>query len=159
MCNQEVKSAMRTEWRFESVQLLVVLSAVALLGVSCGKPNAPESISGPIDPDGYYISVYKEIGRHWSPAQDLVEGEMKRVVYIFKIMPEGSIEDIRLHESTGNERFEQSVLKAISASNPVEPHPPGTSYPCIKMVFRLTVPGTIPSSPQEIIYSKPNVHP
>jgi TonB family protein len=131
--------------------MLVVVSTVALLAVSCAKRNAPATASGSIDTNAYYISIYKEIGRHWSPTKDLIEGQQKRVVYVFKIMPDGSIEDIRLHESTGNKMFEQSVLKAIKDSNPVEPHPPGTSFPYIRMFFELTVPGKIPSGPQQVI--------
>jgi len=71
----------------------------------------------------YKIDVYETIKRNWSyPALD--DKSLAAIVEL-TVKNNGTILKTDMTQSSGNERFDQSVLKAITLSDPLPPFPEG----------------------------------
>lgn len=71
----------------------------------------------------YKIDVYETIKRNWSyPVQD--DKSLAAIVEL-TVQNNGTILKTRMTQNSGNERFDQSVLKAIKLSDPLPPFPEG----------------------------------
>lgn len=70
----------------------------------------------------YYLStIITRIGGNWrNPYKG---SEISAVVHFF-ITRDGIIEDVKLHKSSGNYLFDQSVLRAVNITNTLPPLPP-----------------------------------
>lgn len=74
----------------------------------------------------YVIKMKKRIEEHWAPPvvftyYGLTSGE---TVVQFKIMPDGSVEDVNVIKEKGDESLKKSSLQAIMDASPFEPIPP-----------------------------------
>lgn len=71
----------------------------------------------------YRMEIYDLIKSHWSlPALD---DENLAAVIELTVRSNGTIIKTRMTQSSGNERFDRSVLKAIKLSDPLPPFPEG----------------------------------
>ena len=71
----------------------------------------------------YRMEIYDLIKSHWSlPALD---DENLAAVIELTVKSNGTIIKTRMTQSSGNERFDRSVLKAIKLSDPLPPFPEG----------------------------------
>ncbi len=71
----------------------------------------------------YRMEIYDLIKSHWSlPALD---DENLAAVIELSVKSNGTIIKTRMTQSSGNERFDRSVLKAIKLSDPLPPFPEG----------------------------------
>jgi len=71
-------------------------------------------------PDYYLSSLHKKIKENWKT--DNIIGERTAIVS-FRIYRDGRIENISLEKSSGNTRFDRSVLEAVIATKQVPPFP------------------------------------
>lgn len=82
------------------------------------------------------------MNKNWAFAQQLASGTGNLVASIvFKVMPDGSIEDIFFTDRSGNSYLDDSAYKAIVKSSPVKPHPEGLARAYIEMGLRFTPEG------------------
>ncbi len=94
--------------------------------------EAPAIASGRGQPSGradgvtihlYKIDIYETIKNNWSyPAQD--DKSLAAIIEL-TVKNNGTILKTRMTQRSGNERFDQSVLKAIKLSDPLPPFPEG----------------------------------
>ncbi len=70
----------------------------------------------------YTNSIVKKIGRYWQWSS--VSSSFRAVVY-FKIDREGSVYDVKIKESSGDESFDQNALRAVQLAGPFAPLPEG----------------------------------
>jgi colicin import membrane protein len=89
--------------------------------------------------DLYRLEVAYTINKNWAFAEQLAGGSDRLMAsVVFKIMPDGKIEDIFFTDRSGNAYLDESALKAIVKSSPVRPHPPGLNRPYIELGLRFT---------------------
>lgn len=74
----------------------------------------------------YIIKMKKKIEEHWAPPviftyYGLTSGE---TVVQFKIMPDGSVNDLKVIREKGDESLKKSSLQAIMDASPFDPLPP-----------------------------------
>jgi len=91
--------------------------------------------------DIYRLEVAYAINKNWAYAEQLSGGENLVASVVFKIMPDGTIEDIFFTDRSGHAYLDDSALKAIVKSSPVKPHPEGISRPYIELGLRFTPKG------------------
>ena len=71
----------------------------------------------------YRIDVYELIKNNWSfPAHG---DESPTAIVVLTVQKNGTILKTHMTQSSGNERFDQSVMKAIKRSDPLPPFPDG----------------------------------
>jgi colicin import membrane protein len=92
--------------------------------------------------DLYRLEVAFAINRNWAFADQLARdrGEMVASI-VFKIMPDGRIEDIFFTDRSGNPYLDESAYRAIVKSSPVRPHPSELKRSYIEMGLRFTPKG------------------
>mgnify|MGYP000595622421 CR=1 FL=1 len=92
--------------------------------------------------DLYRLEVAFQIQKRWAFNDALAGGDQSLVAAIvFKIMPDGEIQDIFFTDRSGNKYLDESAYKAIVKSNPVDPHPDGLNQPYVEMGIRFTPQG------------------
>lgn len=73
---------------------------------------------------GWYEQLLRErVARNWR-SQDLDSRIQNRVAVMFDIQRDGSIQNVRVSQSSGNFTLDQSAQRAILASNPLPALPP-----------------------------------
>jgi colicin import membrane protein len=92
--------------------------------------------------DLYRLEVAFAINRNWAFADQLARdrGEMVASI-VFKVMPDGRIEDIFFTDRSGNPYLDESAYRAIVKSSPVRPHPSELKRSYIEMGLRFTPKG------------------
>ncbi len=92
--------------------------------------------------DLYRLEVAFTINRNWAFADQLARdrGEMVASI-VFKVMPDGRIEDIFFTDRSGNPHLDESAYRAIVKSSPVRPHPSELKRAYIEMGLRFTPKG------------------
>lgn len=92
--------------------------------------------------DLYRLEVAFSINRNWAFADQLARdrGEMVASI-VFKVMPDGRIEDIFFTDRSGNPYLDESAYRAIVKSSPVRPHPSELKRSYIEMGLRFTPKG------------------
>jgi colicin import membrane protein len=92
--------------------------------------------------DLYRLEVAFAINRNWAFADQLARdrGEMVASI-VFKVMPDGRIEDIFFTDRSGNPHLDESAYRAIVKSSPVRPHPSELKRSYIEMGLRFTPKG------------------
>lgn len=94
--------------------------------------------------EGELIDIYRTevaymINKNWAFAQQLGGGDGSLMASIvFKVMPDGRIEDIFFTDRSGNPYLDESARKAILKSSPVKPHPDKLNRPYVEMGLRFT---------------------
>jgi colicin import membrane protein len=92
--------------------------------------------------DLYRLEVAYAIQKNWAYADQLAGSRGDRVASIvFKVMPDGRIEDIFFTDRSGNPHLDESGYRAIVKSSPVRPHPRELNRPYIEMGLRFTPEG------------------
>ena len=76
-----------------------------------------------VDMGPYMKEMKKQIQSKWTPPKGMEE---KRVVSVFSIRRNGTIEDPTIVESSGTEAVDESALAAIKAASPLPKLPPGS---------------------------------
>jgi len=71
-------------------------------------------------PDWYLSSIHKKIKENWKT--DNILGERTAIVS-FRVYRDGRIENISLEKSSGNTRFDRSVIEAVISTKQVSPFP------------------------------------
>ena len=86
-----------------------------------GAPTA--TLDNPDFTYGYYVKrMVALIRARWT--RPLVPDETQSVVH-FRILRDGTIEDLELREASGSESFDRSALRAVQAASPLPPLPVG----------------------------------
>jgi colicin import membrane protein len=92
--------------------------------------------------DIYQLEIAYAIQKNWAFSEQMAGGgEKLQVLIYFKVMPDGTIQDINFNDRSGNPYLDESAYKAVVKSSPVKPHPEGLSKPYIIMGLRFTPKG------------------
>ena len=92
--------------------------------------------------DLYRLEVAFAIQKNWAFAEQLGGGRGDRIASIvFKVLPDGRIEDIFFTDRSGDPYLDESGYRAIVKSSPVRPHPNELRQPYIEMGLRFTPKG------------------
>ncbi|MCM8762091.1 MAG: TonB family protein [Candidatus Omnitrophica bacterium] len=71
-------------------------------------------------PDWYLSNIHKKIKENWKT--DNIIGQRTAIIS-FRIYRDGRIENISLEKSSGNTRFDRSVMEAVISTKQVQPFP------------------------------------
>lgn len=92
--------------------------------------------------DLYRLEVAFTVQKNWAFADQLAGARGDRVAsLVFKVMPDGRIEDIFFTDRSGNPHLDESAYRAIVKSSPVRPHPSDIRLPYVEMGLRFTPKG------------------
>ncbi|MGD9010229.1 MAG: TonB C-terminal domain-containing protein [Desulfobacteraceae bacterium] len=86
--------------------------------------------------DLYRMEVAYAVNKNWAFADQLSGGKKQVVSLVFKVLPDGSIEDIFFTDRSGNSYLDDSAYKAIVKSSPVKAFPPGLGRKFIEVGLR-----------------------
>ena len=86
--------------------------------------------------DLYRMEVAYAVNKNWAFADQLGSGKNQVVSLIFKVRPDGSIEDIFFTDRSGNSYLDESAYKAIVKSSPVKAFPAGLNRKYIEVGIR-----------------------
>ena len=87
--------------------------------------------------DIYRLEVAFSINKNWAYSEQLAGGGGDMMAWVtFKVLPDGTIDDISFTQRSGNAILDDSGYKAILKSSPVKPHPPGLARPYVEMGLR-----------------------
>jgi len=93
------------------------------------------------------IEIYKgeiafQVEKNWAFSQSLAGSQKALTGTIsFLVMPDGEIRDIWFDKRSGDTHLDESIRRAIMKTNPVSPHPAGSSKPFIRVGIRYTPKG------------------
>ncbi len=92
--------------------------------------------------DMYRLEISYQVNKNWAYAEQLSgAGEKLMASIVFKVMPDGTIEDIFFLDRSGNPYLDDSAYKAVVKSSPVRPHPPGLGRQYVELGLRFTPEG------------------
>ncbi len=92
--------------------------------------------------DLYRLEIAYQVQKNWAFAEQMAGGGRKMMASIvFKVLPDGSIQDIFFTDRSGNSYLDESAYRAIVKSSPVKPHPAGLRVAYIEMGLRFTPEG------------------
>jgi len=92
--------------------------------------------------DLYRLEVAFTVQNNWAFADQLAGARGDRMASIvFKVMPDGRIEEIFFTDRSGNPHLDDSAYRAIVKSSPVRPHPSEIRMPFVEMGLRFTPKG------------------
>jgi colicin import membrane protein len=86
--------------------------------------------------DLYRTEIAFAVNKNWAYANQLAGGENLVVAIAFKILPDGTIDEIFFTDRSGDPYLDESAYKAIIKSSPVKPFPPGLRAPYVEMGLR-----------------------
>lgn len=101
-------------------------------GFGQGGQEEPELI------DLYRLEVAFQIQKNWAYAG--TGGNLVAMI-VFKVLPDGTIEDIFFTDRSGDATLDDSAYRAIVKSSPAKPHPPGIGRPYVEIGLRFTPQG------------------
>ena len=70
----------------------------------------------------YTNTIIRKIGRFWQWSESY--GRLRAVVY-FKILKDGTVTDVKIKESSGDDGFDNNARRAVQLSSPFAPLPDG----------------------------------
>ncbi|MDR2191322.1 MAG: TonB family protein [Endomicrobium sp.] len=70
----------------------------------------------------YSQTIIRNIARHWQWSESY--GRLRTVVY-FKILRDGTVTDVKVKESSGDDGFDDNAQRAVQRSSPLAPLPDG----------------------------------
>ncbi len=87
-------------------------------------------------PYAYYTNlIVRKIGRYWQWANEF--GKLKSVVY-FKILKDGSVSEVSLKDSSGDQLFDEQAMRAVKMASPFPPLPEGYAENDLGVYFEFT---------------------
>ncbi|MEM1181112.1 MAG: energy transducer TonB [Acidobacteriota bacterium] len=96
-------------------------------GSAVGVSKNETAVLGVEDPNftyGYYLDlIVGRISANWT--RPPVGGDIKDARVYFRIEKNGTVKDLALRQTSGDESFDQSALLAVKASSPLPPLPKG----------------------------------
>ena len=76
-------------------------------------------------PYSYFLSaIERKVSENWYSAVSQGRAGLTCVVY-FRLMRDGSVEDVRVETSSGNGYFDRAALRAVRSGSPYPPLPVG----------------------------------
>jgi len=95
--------------------------------------NVPGGASSPweekqkeLEYSAYYDQVHRAVRENWIPPQDMnVEAASATTVVSLTLLPDGRVLKSYIEETSGDPKFDQSVMRAILKSTPFPPPPIG----------------------------------
>jgi colicin import membrane protein len=94
--------------------------------------------------DIYRLEIAYQVNKNWAYSEQLGGSGKKQMASIaFKVMPDGSIQDIFFVDRSGSPYLDDSAYKAIVKSSPVQPHPQGLARAYVEMGLRFTPEGVL----------------
>jgi len=73
---------------------------------------------------GYYVDLMRsQIARHWSTAG--LAGDTHKVLITFTILKDGTVQDAKISQPSGNYTLDSASLRAVLESSPLPPLPQG----------------------------------
>ena len=92
--------------------------------------------------DIYRIEVAYQIQKNWAFSEQLAgtRNDLKTSL-VFKVLPNGEIQDILFTDRSGNSYVDESAFRAIKKSSPVKPHPEGVRRNYVEVGLRFTPEG------------------
>lgn len=107
-----------------------------------GLPGASGRPAGGALIDTYRNIVAFQIQKNWNFAQQLAgDSSNLLVAVVFKVLPNGEINDFWFEKRSGNIHLDESAKKAVLKSSPVQAHPPGISKPYVIVAIEFTPSG------------------
>ena len=92
--------------------------------------------------DIYRVEIAYQVQKNWAFSEQLAGKDTKlQASLVFKVMPDGQIQDLFFTDRSGNRFLDDSAYNAIIKSNPVAPHPEGVVKPFIHVGLRFTPEG------------------
>jgi len=92
--------------------------------------------------DIYRVEIAYQIQKNWAFPSQLAGGRSDlQTMLVFKVMPNGDIEDLFFTDRSGNSHFDESAYRAVMKTNPVDPHPAGLIRAYVQMGLRFTPEG------------------
>jgi len=92
--------------------------------------------------DVYRVEVALMIQQNWAYAEQIGGRNKNQETYlVFKVLPNGEIQDVFFTDRSGNTYLDESAYRAIVKSNPVKPFPPGVNEPYVEIGLRFTPEG------------------
>jgi protein TonB len=92
----------------------------------------PAGLSGQVQVDArdfeftyYLMLVRNRVAQNWAPPAGLGTGAGIQAVAFFRIMRDGSVQNLSLETGSGIDYFDRSVLRAVALSDPLPPLPLG----------------------------------
>jgi len=87
----------------------------------------------------YKTNIWNKVRGNWSYPDIMSGGYALEALVTVKVQKDGNVVGFRLVKSSGNQLFDQSVLRAVQHSNPFPPFPDGyvKSYEEIELRFSL----------------------
>jgi colicin import membrane protein len=91
--------------------------------------------------DLYRVEIANRVNKNWNFPKQLA-GKNKKLVtsLVFKVMPDGEIQDIFFLDRSGNQYLDDSALKAVKRAKP-PPHPKGLVESFVDVGLRFTPEG------------------
>lgn len=84
-------------------------------------------------PYSYFINqMRRRISDNWAYSKNV--GGLRTVVY-FRIMKDGSIENVKVSETSGNNYYDQMAMRSVTLSDPFPPLPAGFSDEYLGVFF------------------------
>ena len=92
--------------------------------------------------DIYRIEIAYQIQKNWAFSEQLAgtRNDLKTSL-VFKVLPNGEIQDIFFTDRSGNSYLDESAFRAIKKSSPVKPHPEGVRRDYVEVGLRFTPEG------------------
>jgi colicin import membrane protein len=92
--------------------------------------------------DLYRGEIAYSINANWAFSEQLANRNQKLMAsLVFKVMPDGHIEDIFFVDRSGNQYLDDSAMKAVMKSSPVKSHPSELNRPYVELGLRFTPEG------------------
>ena len=87
----------------------------------------------------YYLNgVIKKLGKYWCFSET---GSSFKAVTSFVIARDGTVSDIKIEESSGNDSFDKKAIDAINSASPFSPLPEGYAKDNVKIYFKFNFSG------------------
>ncbi|MCM8760178.1 MAG: TonB family protein [Candidatus Omnitrophica bacterium] len=91
-----------------------------------------------IIPDWYLSLIHKKIKENWKT--DNIIGQ-KAAIVSFRLYKDGRIENISLEKSSGNTRFDKSVLNAVISTKQIPPFPQEITHTYLDIIIEFKTEG------------------
>ncbi len=111
--------------------------AEARAGATARRPAGWEERQKEIQYRAYYDQVERAVRENWIPPQNLdLETSSLMTVVSLTLLPDGRVLKSFIEESSGDPRFDQSVMRAILKSTPFPPPPIGLRQQTFELGLR-----------------------